>query len=504
MEQEDSRMAASASTARRLRAGLALALGSALALAMVVSLANTVAAAPRLLQVSSDPYTNTTSQHRTEVEPDTYAFGSTIVAAVQVGRFFNGGASNIGFATSTNGGKSWTDGFLPTTTPFSTPTGVYARVSDPSVAFDARDNVWLISYLGLFPNGGSAVDVIVSRSTDGGLTWGAPVIVNASGDFNDKNWTVCDNTTSSSFYGNCYTEFDDNSRSDLILMSASTDGGETWGAPQSTHNSAHGIGGQPVVQPSGKVVVPIDGFAGRAGSLMAFTSSDGGSSWSNASIVTLHQFAPIPGNLRSGTLPSAEVDASGTVYVAFPDCRFEVKCAANDIVITTSSDGVNWSDPTRVPADPIGSGVDHFIPGLAVDPSTSGSGAHLGLVYYFYPSADCTASTCQLDVGFISSANGGATWSASQRLAGPMSLSWLANTNQGRMVGDYMSTSFVGGPAFPALVAANAPSGGVFDEALYTVAGGISVTGGRNNSHGDVVVGSPTTTPIYTPPATVQ
>ena len=497
-------MAASASTPRRLRAGLALALGAALALAMVASLANTVMAAPKLLQLSSDPYTNATSQHRTEVEPDTFAFGSTIVSAVQVGRFFNGGASNIGFATSTNGGKSWTDGFLPATTPFSTPAGAYQRLSDPSVAFDARNNVWLISYLGLFPNGSSAVDVVVSRSTDGGLTWGAPVIVNASGDFNDKNWTVCDNTASSPFYGNCYTEFDDNSRTDLILMSASTDGGETWGPALSTHNSKHGIGGQPVVQPSGKVVVPIDGFAGRAGSLMAFTSSDGGASWSNAITVTLHQFAPIPGNLRSGTLPSAEVDASGTVYVAFPDCRFEVKCAANDIVITTSTDGVNWTDPARVPADPIGSGVDHFIPGLAVDPSTSGSGAHLGLVYYFYPSADCTASTCQLDVGFISSANGGATWSASQRLAGPMSLSWLADTNQGRMVGDYMSTSFVGGPAFPALVSANAPSGGVFDEALFTVAGGISVTGGRNSSHGDVVVGSPTTTPIYTPPATVQ
>ena len=40
-----------------------------------------------LLQVSSDPYTNSASQHSTEVEPDSYSNGSTIVAATQVGRF---------------------------------------------------------------------------------------------------------------------------------------------------------------------------------------------------------------------------------------------------------------------------------------------------------------------------------------------------------------------------------------------------------------------------------
>ena len=48
-----------------------------------------------LVQISSDPYTNTTSQHRTEVEPDTFASGKTIVSAFQVGRFFDGGSSNI-------------------------------------------------------------------------------------------------------------------------------------------------------------------------------------------------------------------------------------------------------------------------------------------------------------------------------------------------------------------------------------------------------------------------
>src|SRR5512136_981286 len=204
----------------RTRRTIVIALSSLLVLAIpLMAFANAT-----LVQISSDPYTNTTSQHRTEVEPDTFASGKTIVSAFQVGRFFDGGSSNIGFATSTNGGKSWTQGFLPGTTVFATPAGIYARTSDPTVAFDARHGVWLISYLGLFPNGnGAEVDVLVSRSTDG-LTWGNPVVVNADGHFNDKNWTACDNSASSPFYGNCYTEFDDNTLGDLIQMSTSRDG----------------------------------------------------------------------------------------------------------------------------------------------------------------------------------------------------------------------------------------------------------------------------------------
>src|SRR5207245_2766921 len=96
-----------------------------LALAFAFSTSILAFASVTLLQLSSDPYTNSTSQHKTEVEPDTFAFGSTIVSAFQVGRFFNGGASNIGFATSTNGGKSFTSGFLPASTVFATPAGIY-------------------------------------------------------------------------------------------------------------------------------------------------------------------------------------------------------------------------------------------------------------------------------------------------------------------------------------------------------------------------------------------
>src|SRR3989441_10187463 len=124
-------------------------------LALIVSLVFTLvyrgfthAAGEPLIQISSDPFHNKISQHKTEVEPDTFAFGNTIVSAFQVGRGFNGGGSNIGFATSTNGGATWTHGFLPSSTVFATPPGVYQRGSDASVAYDAKHKVWLISWLG--------------------------------------------------------------------------------------------------------------------------------------------------------------------------------------------------------------------------------------------------------------------------------------------------------------------------------------------------------------------
>ncbi|HET8536417.1 MAG TPA: hypothetical protein VFL73_04475, partial [Solirubrobacteraceae bacterium] len=47
-------------------------------------------------QVSTDPFTNSSSQHATELEPDTFSSGGTLVSAFQVGRCFDGGGSDIG------------------------------------------------------------------------------------------------------------------------------------------------------------------------------------------------------------------------------------------------------------------------------------------------------------------------------------------------------------------------------------------------------------------------
>ena len=420
-----------------------------------------------LTRVSADPFTNATSQHATELEPDTFAFGNTVVAAFQVGRFFNGGATDIGFVRSGDGGATWgTPGFLPGLTFSSGAASPFERVSDPSVAFDARHGVWLISSIPLLQNL-AVPTVFVSRSTDDGRTWGGPVSIPppVSKDVDlDKNWTVCDNHPASPFYGHCYTELDNFGDGDLELMSTSADGGLSWSTPIPTAGHDKGLGGQPVVQPNGTVVVPFESLNGK---IEAFTSADGGASWTKGVAVSSIRFHPVAGGLRTSPLPSAEIDAAGRVYVGWEDCRFRAHCFANDIVFSTSTDGVAWSATARVPIDPVTSTVDHFIPGLAVDPATSGSSAHLALTYYFYPNAAC-GGACRLQVGYISSPDGGAHWSSATQLAGPMSLSEIANTSQGPMVGDYISTSFSAGLATSVFaVGLQQPTTTSFDEAMY-------------------------------------
>lgn len=420
-------------------------------------------------KVSSDPFTNSTSQHATEVEPDSFTSGNTIVAAVQQGRFFDGGASDLGFATSTDGGVTWTSGSLPGLTTFDG--GGYDRVSDPAVAFDPEHGAWLISGLAIKTTSGVlGAAVTVNRSTDGGLTWAnATNVVVASGTADlDKDWITCDATASSPHYGNCYAEYDNNGGGNRIFMATSTDGGVTWTTVQT---SSTGLGGQPLVQPGGTVIVP---YLSNNNQIRSFRSTNGGSTWSSSVTVATVQSHTVAGGLRTSPLPSAQISAAGTVYVAWQDCRFRSGCPGNDIVMSTSANGTSWTAVTRVTSD----GGDHFIPGIGVDATTSGTSTKIAVAYYRYPASNCTASTCQLTIGYTSSVNGGTSWSTPVQLAGPMTLSWLASTSDGVMVGDYMAISVTRGVAWPAMVIAAAPSGSTFNEALYEPAGGLQITGG--------------------------
>src|SRR5262249_21694464 len=156
-------------------------------------------------------FTNLSSQHATEVEPDSFAWGQTIITSFQVARIFGGGGADIGYAVSNDGGSTWQNGFLPGLTTFQGG-GTNSAVSDTAVIFDAAHGVWLISSL---PISAAKIQVAVNRSADGGATWSNPSVI-ANGADLDKDWITCDNTPTSPFYGTCYAEWDDNGNGNLM------------------------------------------------------------------------------------------------------------------------------------------------------------------------------------------------------------------------------------------------------------------------------------------------
>jgi hypothetical protein len=434
-------------------------IGFALYLALPASAQN----AP--VRISVDTLTNTDSDHRTEVEPHMFAWGNTMVSAFHVARrpgSVGWGSGDVGFSTSTDGGKTWHYGLLPGLTK-NYKNGAYGAAADPSVAYDAKHGVWLISTLPLAGLSCCSLigDVAVSRSTDG-LHWSNPVLIDKT-HLDDKNWTVCDNTPTSPFYGNCYTEWDQAFGTGDVLMSVSKDGGQTWGPGLASSDHAFGLGGEPVVQPNGTVIVPFQG-----GGIDVFSSTNGGTGWGRSQVIASIISHSDAAGIRNPDLPSAAIDGAGNVYVVWDDCRFRSGCTANDIVMSTSADGKTWSAVTRIPIDATTSTVDHFIPGIGADPATGGASAHLAIVYYYYSNTNCNTSTCQLNVGFTTSVDGGATWTAGAKLGGPMNVGWLPVSDNGPMLADYIGVSYSNGNPFGVFAGALPPSGTTLNESMYT------------------------------------
>jgi hypothetical protein len=422
-------------------------------------------------QLSRDPYTNFDSQHETQVEPDSFAFGNTIVATFQSGRFHGGGASNVGWATSKDAGVTWRSGFLPSQSIFATPAGTREIVSDPVVAYDALHRYWLIATLARAPEG---IELLISRSRDG-LAWSSPIVAARDPtDTIDKEWIACDNWTSSRFRGRCYLSYLAGEPGSIVTQTSS-DGGSTWSAPTgSTGPEATGIvnGAQPVVQRNGTLVVLFATFFSRSvvdDQISAIRSADGGRTFGPVHRVAALETEDIHG-LRAPPLPSAEVDRAGRVYVAWSDCRFRDQCTANDIVLSKSLDAVTWTSPVRVPTGPVEANPDYWVPGLAVDPATAGASAKIAVAFHSSPyNCGYFASCPGVDVGLVTSSNGGRTWTRPQRLnVETMPLVWIAETGIGRMLGDYISTSYVAGKAIPVFsIAAEPPFEDSFRQAIF-------------------------------------
>jgi hypothetical protein len=404
-------------------------------------------------RISADPFANPTSQHSTGVEPDSFAWRSTVVATFQLGRFKDGGASGIGFAVSRDAGRTWRSGVLPQLTVATTPRGTQNRASDPAVAYDSVHGSWLIATLGLTDR----TNVAVSRSADG-LRWSAPVEL-AEGPLLDKEWIACDNGTASPFRGRCYVAYTDDALHRMSIQT-SDDGGTTWTPPARVTTDL--LGAQPEIRPDGSLVIVAVDLPDNSdrGALVALRSTDGGATFAPG--VTIANFTwHSPPKMRAVPLPAAAVSADGTVSVALAACAGlpGTGCAASDVLFTSSADGVTWTPPRSIAHG----STDRFVVGLDADPAHLGS---LALVYALMQPGSC-ANACRIGIGFQRSGDGGATWSSARRLdvtAYPQS--WVADAG-GAMIGDYFSVSYAGTRVVPVFTLAEPPLAGRFREAIF-------------------------------------
>ena len=421
---------------------------------------------------------------------------NNIIGVWQQDRWNNGGAQGLVAGFSTNGGKSWGESTLPFSEcapraindPF---TGApYDRASDPWVSIGPDGTAYAVGLLATNNtiSGNNDTGVAAVTSSDGGRTWVNPVLIKSDQGtspvfeftqfFNDKESVTADPNPTHA--GTAYVVWDrlvspsHSPDADLRAhafegpswFTKTTDGGKTWTGTRPIFDpgqNSQTIGNQIVVDPRTGVLYDFfqlfqttgsPNFTPRGSSVSFISSSDGGNTWSQPTVVSTEQTAadtdPNTGAaIRTAlSLPEVAIDAStGQLYVVWEDARF-TGGTVNQAVISTSTDGgATWSAPAAVSTP---SGRPAFTPAVAVN-----SAGTVAVTYYdFRNLAAGNTTTLPTDYWLTSSTNHGASFGNEIHIAGSFDM-LNAPFAGGFFVGDYESLTTIGTTFEPFFVQTN-------------------------------------------------
>src|SRR5215831_7783747 len=311
----------------------------------------------------------------TQSETAIAAFGNTVVVGFNDSGSNSGGTNKFtGFARSTDGGATFTDGGT-------LPTNPGGDAGDPVLARDNSTGRLYFATLGF-----SVSTIQVFRSDDNGLTWTAPVNGTPGGSSEDKEWITVDNFAGAG-NGNVYLVSRRFGAGPGIYFFRSTDHGATFGPNLGTLIVTGSQGAFVAVGPDHSVYV----FWYAGATIQMRKSTDQGLTFGPAVTVASGLVGGVNGDLgltgirqgtttasgfRSSEFPHVAVNpVNGNIYATFANKAAGVDKA--DIFVVQSIDGgATWGAPVRVNDD--ATTTDQWQPTLAVTPD----GSNLGIFYY--------------------------------------------------------------------------------------------------------------------------
>lgn len=365
------------------RQRIAMVLGAALLAAGPLGVASANAAplarVPALVHIgevaAQDIPPTADSEPDTTVEPDVAVSPrdpNIAVAVAHDGRKLTGGAITITYSWTHDGGRTWHHQPLPH---LSKPQGGrWDGASDPTVAFGPDGTVYISSLLtsDACPNG-----LGVSRSTDGGVTFSDPVLVDSDPvcsqvHSDDKEIIAVDTSRSSPHYGRVYLFWTSLQLQTPTLPAGSPqylrwsdDHGVHWSSAVRATAPAFSVqGAQPMIRADGTITISYfdygstgaeeDATAVRPAAadadgpiiyqIRARTSRDGGRTWSGASSVNAH-IGYGPADVRC-CIPAGTIDPrTGRMYVVWNGVD------PRKVFLSTSIDGKHWSAARQVNQD---------------------------------------------------------------------------------------------------------------------------------------------------------